>query len=447
MNRSMFEKFVNDVMKMSDADETEVTVNGSRTALTRFSGNQITQNVESTDYPFTIRLVYSGKVGRVSGASLRKDAIKKYLESAKEIAMHQKRKPDLKKLLPAQKHYGDTKSFVSSAQKVDPADRAKKVSQCIGMCEKKKLEAAGILSNSLNIFAIGNSKGLFAFNKSTSARFSVTAIAKDSSGWGEHITTDFSKLDVEGKTETAIAKAIKSKNPRKVEPGRYTVILEPAAVADLISFAAYAVFNTRNYIEGRSWLSGKKTGAKIASSLVTLNDDAYMPGNMGIPFDFEGYPRSKVSLIENGVFKGLVGDRYTQKAGKIKNTGHSFGIDDNYGPVPLNLVIMPGKSNVDDMVKSTDKGILVTHFHYVNMLDPMKTTITGMTRNGVFMVEKGKVSKGLKNFRFTQSIIEALSNVEMIGGELELHSGGFWGGYMVPSMKIRNFNFSSITDF
>lgn len=447
MNKGMFEKFIAEVIRLSDADETEVTVNGSRTALTRFSGNQITQNVESTDYPFTIRLVYSGKVGRVSGASLKKESIKGYLAAAKEIALHQNRKPGLRKPLSMQKAYRETDGFVSSAQAVEPDRRAVNVKKCISMCEKKKLEAAGILSNSMNIFAIGNSKGLFAFNKGTSGRFSVTAMSKNSSGWGEQISNNFNELDIEGRTETAINKAIRSKNPQKAAPGKYTVILEPAAVADLVSFAAYAVFNTRNYIEGRSYLSGKKIGEKMVSKNITLRDDAYMKGTMGIPFDFEGYPRKEVTLIENGILKGLVGDRYTEKAGKIKNTGHSLGTDDNWGPIPLNLVIMPGKSNVDEMIKSTEKGILVTHFHYVNMLDPMKTTITGMTRNGIFLVEKGKISKGLKNFRFTQSIIEALSNVEMIGSELELHSGGFWGGYMVPSMKIKNFNFSSITDF
>jgi len=445
INKEKIMEFIDKVIKMSDADMTTVSVFGNIESLTRFSNNEITQNVESVNFPFTIRCVYGGKVGTVSGSSINAGEIKKHISAARTIAKNQSKKKNILPLPTAQK-YKSFQDYDKKTENVAPMKRAEIVKKAITLTKKAKLEGAGIMTNSANYMALGNNKGVRTFHMNSHAEFSLTALSKDSAGWSEAMSHTIKDIDSVSIANTAINKALASKKPIKIEPGKYTVILEPSAVADLISFLSYDVFNTRRFAEGRGALVGKM-GKQIMSKNVTMIDNAYIDGINGIPFDFEGYPRQEVTLVKNGVLNQMVQDRKTAKMLKTKNTGHSLGADDEYGPIPLNLHIEPGKSSLEEMIKTTKKGILVTQFHYVNMLYPMQTMITGMTRNGIFLIENGKVKKGLKNLRFTQSILEALSNVEMIGDKCEIHGGGFGGGYSVPSMKIKDFNFTSVTDF
>ncbi|MEO0237756.1 MAG: TldD/PmbA family protein [candidate division WOR-3 bacterium] len=437
--------FASTIVKMSDADMTTVSVVGNKESLTRFSNNEITQNVDSTKYSFTIRTVYDGKVGIVSGTSIDGKNIKKFLEKAKEISKNQTHKKEILPL-PSKMEYTLKKSFDKKTEELSPDERAKYVKEAVKICIKEKLNGAGIFSNGASSFVIVNSNGLEAHFENSNVTFSITAQGKNSSGWAEQNELSVKNIDVIKNTKIAVEKAKKSKNPKDIKPGKYTVILEPAAVADLISFLSYTTFNGLMVAEGRSFLSGK-IGQKVACDMVTLYDDPYFEGIGGIPFDFEGFPRQKLTLLENGVFKDVPTDRKVAKMLNLENNGHSLGADDEYGPLPLNLYLKEGNSNLDEMIKTTKTGILVTQFHYVNMLNPMTTTITGMTRNGIFLVEDGKVKDGLKNMRFTQSIMEALSNVLMIGDKCIVQSGGFGGGFAVPAMKIKDFTFTSKTEF
>lgn len=445
LSKSTVESFCEKVLKLSDADMTTVTIGGEREALTRFSSNEITQNVDSSIYTFTIRSVYGDKVGSATGTSLATKDIKKFVIAAKEIALNQKKG---KKILPLpqKQNYKTFKGFDQKTEDVTPDARAKMVKTGVRICEKNRMMSAGICSNNATVRAIANSKGVFAYHTGTNATFSITAMTKDSSGWAEQSEQSVEKISAEKATKTAVEKAEMSKNPKTAEPGYYTVVLEPSAAADLISFLSYSVINGLKYAEGRSFLSGKM-GKQVANSNITIVDDPYMEGIGGIPFDFEGFPRKTVSIIEKGVFKSMVTDRKVAKMIKMENTGHSLGADDEYGPIPFNLHLLPGKNSVEEMIKTTNKGILVTQFHYVNILDPMQTTVTGMTRNGIFLIENGKVKNGLKNLRFTQSIMEALNNVEMVGKESIIQNGGFGGGFCVPAMKLKKFHFTSVTGF
>lgn len=444
-NKTKIMEFIDKVIKSSDADMTTVSVFGSTESLTRFSNNEITQNVESVSFPYTIRCVFGGKVGTVSGSSLNAKDIKKQLEAAKTIAKNQSKKKGIM-TLPGKQKYKGFADYDSKTESVDPQKRADIVKKAIDVTKKAKLSGAGIMTNSANYMAIGNCSGMRAFHVNSHAEFSLTAMSKDSAGWGEAVSHTIKDIDSVSVASTAVKKALASRKPVKIEPGKYTVVLEPAAVADLISFLSYDVFNTRRFAEGRGALVGKM-GKQIMSKNVTIMDNAFIDGINGIPFDFEGFPRQELTIVKSGVLNQLPQDRKTAKMLKAKNTGHSLGADDEYGPIPLNLHIVPGNSSLEEMIKTTKRGILVTQFHYVNMLNPMLTTITGMTRNGIFLIENGKLKSGLKNLRFTQSILEALSNVESIGSTSEIHGGGFGGGYSVPAMKIKDFHFTSVTDF
>jgi predicted Zn-dependent protease len=445
LTKSRIQQFADKVIKASDADMTTVSIAGEREALTRFSNNEITQNVDSIRYSFTIRCVYGDKVGIVSGTSLEAKNIKGFLETAKQIALNQRTGKRIFPL-PEMQKYTIGKGYDKGTEDVLPQKRADMVKSAVKMCSKEKMSAAGIMSNTAIVFAIANSKGLFAHNENTNATFSITAQTKNSSGWSEDSQTSIKKLNVIKDAETAINKAKMSKNPKSIEPGKYTVILEPAAVADIISFLSYTVFNGLRYAEGRTFLSGKLK-ERVADAKVNLYDDAFIEGIGGIPFDMEGFPKKKLHLIEKGVFKEIPTDRRVAEMLKMENTGHSLGADDEYGPLPLNLHIEKGDKSIEKMIDTTKKGILVTQFHYVNMLDPMKTLITGMTRNGIFLIEDGKVKQGLKNLRFTQSIMETLMNVDMIGDKTLVQSVGFGGGFSVPAMKVRDFHFTSKTEF
>ena len=443
--KKRIDEFITAVFKQSKADETYLLVSGSRSALTRFSGNQITQNVEKTMFPFTMRIKHKGKVATIHGSSIDKQDVKGHLSRAMEIAENSNKQKSPALNGKSYKYKNIANDF-RATEKAGPQAKADAVKNAINVCKKAKLEGAGIMSNDKTFMAIATSRGAYAYHEGTTGTFSITAIGKNSSGWAEETDADISNIDSVSLARTAVEKAKKGRNPKSVKAGKYTVILEPAAVADLISFLGYGVFNTTAYIEGRSFLSGKM-GKKICGKNINVKDDPYLPNGLGIPFDFEAFPRKSVQLIKDGVFTDIITDSKTAKKLKMKNTGHSLGPDDTWGPIPLNICLEKGNHTVNDMIKSTKNGILVTRFHYVNMLNPMQTTITGMTRNGTFIVKNGKVAGGVKNFRFTQSIIEALNNVEMIGNEGILQSGGFWGGFNVPAMKIKNFNFTSVTDF
>jgi len=445
LTRSKIHQFTDKIIKASDADMTTVSIAGEREALTRFSNNEITQNVDSIRYSFTIRCVYGNKVGVVSGTSLEVKNIKKFLEIAKQIALNQKTGKRIFSL-PEMQQYKTCKGFDKSTEDITPQMRANNVRSAVKLCIKEKISGAGIMSNNVVSYAIANSKGLFAFNENSNATFSITAQTKNSSGWSEDSQTSIKKLNVLHDAEIAIKKAKMSKNPKSIDAGKYTVILEPAAVADIISFLSYTVFNGLRYAEGRTFLS-KKMGQRVADIKINLYDDPYIEGIGGMPFDFEGFPKKRLSLIEKGIFKEIPTDRRVADMLKMENTGHSLGADDEYGPLPLNLHIEKGDKSIEDMIKSTKKGILVTQFHYVNILDPIKTLITGMTRNGIFLIENGSLKHGLKNLRFTQSIMDTLMNVDMLGNKILIQSGGFGGGFSVPAMKVRDFHFTSKTEF
>jgi PmbA protein len=241
-----------------------------------------------------------------------------------------------------------------------------------------------------------------------------------------------------------VEKAERSRDPRTAEPGAYTVILEPAATSTIMQFLAFLGLGAKPFLEERSFMSGK-IGEKIASELITIVDDPIAPDSLGLPFDFEGSPARRVALIERGVAAGVVWDRTTAMKGGRESTGHALPPPNPYGPVPLNLRMEPGESTIEQIIASTERGLLVTRFHYSNVVNEKEAILTGMTRDGTFLIEDGRIAHGVKNLRYTQNAIEALSNVEAVGDKTEISTELFFGGSRAPALKIRDFKFSSST--
>ena len=431
------------IFKFSDADETEVEIGVISDALTRFANNTIHQNVAEQVLTVSVRTVLDGQTARATTNKTDDESLRRAVAVSKTLARSQPRIPGLLPMAGPQKYNKVSRYFENTAY-ATPADRARAVARVAEMAEKNKQTAAGIFSTGVTQSAIANTNGLFASHRQTRAEFSITILESDSSGWAKANSPDLSRIDPTALARSASEKSAASRKPGEAAPGRWTVILEPAAVLDLVGFLFYD-FAATAVADQRSCFN-KRMGKKALGDNITLHDDVFHPLQSGAPYDGEGIPRQKILLLDKGVPRNLVYARATAKKMKAKPTGHGFSLPNDYGEAPMNLVFGGGTSSVDEMVRSTERGILVTRLWYIREVDPYEKVLTGMTRDGTFLVEHGRVAGGVRNFRFNQSMLEMLSNVEMLGAAVRA-AGEESFEMVVPPMKVRNFNFSEVTKF
>jgi len=435
---------LDEAMDYSQADQTEVLAVAHDGALTRYSNSYIHQNVAEKNVHLSVRTIKDKKIGYASTNRLDKRSVQKTVDTTIEIGKQRPEDAQFKSL-PKSKTPAPTDSFFQTSADFSPRQRAETVRLIIEKATKSKLSAAGALSNEAAILGVANSLGTKSIQPLTQVSLNTVISSSSSSGFASFISRDIEELDAETLANTAIEKALLSENPIGIEPGEYTVILEEEAVGQLISFLAFIGFGALAFQEQRSFVCGK-IDQSIAGNNITIWDDAIDNRTIGFPFDFEGVPKQKVVLIEKGIAKNVVYDSYTAQRENKESTGHALPAPNPYGPIPFNLFLQPGDSSMQKMISSTAKGILITRFHYANIEDPMKTILTGMTRDGTFLIENGAVTKGIKNLRITQSILEALSKVELISKKTRLVDSGF-GACNVPVLKIKDFNFTGITEF
>lgn len=445
MNESEFRDISKMVFEVTKSDEVELLLTSRDESLVRFSNNTISQHVSSMETDIIVRVLIGKRQGRASTTQYDPVSLEKTVKRAEMAASAQKEDPSILPLTPPHV-YSPIDNYVERTARISPDKKVKAIKDLVGKTEERGLRSAGIFSNADGIVGLSNSTGLFAYNRSTSATFSITTMTDDSSGWAENTNKDIGLINPLMLGQIAAKKADQSRGPEDIEPGEYTVILEHAAVSDLLLFMAYEGFGALNYLEGRSFLSGK-LGEKVFDERITIMDDPYHPMTIGMSFDFEGMPKRMVPLIVKGVAKNVVHDRKTANKAATLSTGHALPQPNPYGPMPLNIILKGGDSSIDEMISSTDKGILVTRFHYTNIIDPIKLTITGMTRDGTFLIEKGKISHPIKNMRFTESVVRIFNEVESLSKDQVFAKAFFGGGFVVPAMKIRSFNFSSTTRF
>jgi len=431
------------VFRLSDADETEVEVSVTSDALTRFANNTIHQNVAEQSLSVSVRTVFDGRTARATTNKTDDDSLTRVVAASAALARSQPRNPDLLPM-PGRQKYSKVARYFENTAHATPADRARAVARVARVAELNKQTAAGIFTTGATQFAIANTKGLFASHRQTRAEFSITILEPDSSGWAKANAPDLGRIDPDALASSASDKAAASRQPREAPPGAWTVILEPAAVLDLVGFLFYDFAGTA-LMDQRSCFN-KRMGKPLMGKNIILHDDVYHPLQSGAPFDGEGIPRQKVLLVEKGVPRNLVYSCATAKKMKAKPTGHGMSLPNEYGEAPLNLVFSGGRSSVDEMVRSTERGILVTRLWYIREVDPYEKVLTGMTRDGTFLVQDGRVAGGVRNFRFNQGILEMLSNVELLGPAVRA-AGEESFEMVVPPMKVRNFHFSEVTKF
>lgn len=434
-----------EIFRLAGRVRAEVMIESSDSALTRFAGNVISQNVADSSTSVSVRLTDGGRVFRTSfnqtGGAPLADAVTRALAALK---LQKKEKGLLPPPAPRPLRPAAPGLYVPATAALKPSFRAAKIAELARFCRARGMECYGTFENGASRLTLANNSGVFASHPETWAAYSVTARKGEGYGWAGHYSPDVSKIDFRGVNARAMEKAAASASPVAAPPGKYTVILEPAAVGDLLFFLAYSGLGGRAWLDGRSFASGA-LGRRLLHPSITITDDALAGPAAGAPFDFEGMPREKVVLIEKGVARAVVHDRRTAAEAGARSTGHSLPQPNAYGPMPRNLELAPGDSSLGEMIRSTKKGILVTTFHYTNLLRPKTVEMTGMTRNGTFLVENGRVTKALRNMRFTQGVVEALNNVEAVSREREVTNG--WGRMCVPAMKLGEFNFSSATKF
>ena len=423
--------------------EVEAIVAGGEHALTRFANNAIHQNVAARDTNLSVRPVIDGRTARATTNRLDPDGIRSVVAEAVAITRLTAPDPDLQPLAGPAEYQAAERWFEATAQ-VTPRERALAVAEAIRVVEGAGQTAAGIYSTGDSFFAALNSRGLSAWHRETMARFSITAMASGSSGWAKAGACYHGDLDPVQSAAAASNKAAASHSPRELPPGRCTVILEPAAVLDLAG-QMFGDFSATAVRDGRSFLNDR-IGRKVFGGNIDIYDDAYHPLQSGAPFDGEGVPRQPLTLVEGGVVKEIAYSRQAAARAGVAPTGHGFPLPNELGEAPLNIVIAGGDSSVEEMVASTERGILVTRLWYIREVDPYQKVFTGMTRDGTFLVEAGRIAAGLRNFRFNQSLMEMLSNVEALSQPVRA-SGEESPDMVVPAMKIRDFHFTEVTRF
>jgi PmbA protein len=424
-------------------NDLEAMVGAGTHALTRFANNTIHQNVAERSGYFSARAVIDGRTARASTNRLDADGIRRAVEEAVAIARLGTPDPDLLPLAEPAEYARPARFFPRTAETA-PRARAETVKQAIDIVGSAEQTAAGIYATGESAQAILNTRGVSAYHAETLAQFSITALAGDSSGWAKQTACSADDLGPLELAHIASRKAGASRAPIEIPRGRYTVILEPAAVLDLVGqmmadFSATALRDERSFLTGR-------IGEKIFGENISIYDDVSHALQSGAPFDGEGVPRSAVTLVEKGVVRDVVYSRQAAARAGRRPTGHGLPLPNEFGEAPMNIVIAGGHSSVQEMIASTARGILVTRLWYIREVDPYQKIMTGMTRDGTFLVESGKITRGLKNFRFNQNLIELLSRVEALSPAVRA-SGEEAFDMVAPAMKVQEFNFTEVTRF
>jgi predicted Zn-dependent protease len=429
--------------KVAGAEETEVHLDETLDALTRFANNGIHQNVAEHGLIVSVRTFLDRKTARVTTNKLDEDSLRAAVESSLSLAQSQPKVPYLLPM-PAKQRYQRVQRFVKSTAELSAAERARAVRKACDLAVKEGQVAAGIFVSGQMQSAVGNSRGLFATYRQTRAEFSITMQQEAATSWAKGNSADVRNLDPQVLAQLASKKARLATSARELPPEEYTVILEPAAVLDLVGFLFYDFAATA--VEDKRSCLNDRMGKQLFGKNISICDDAYHPGQLGAPFDGEGIPRQRVLLVDKGVPRNLVYSRSSAKRAGKKPTGHGFALPNEYGEAPMNLVFSGGKSSLEEMIASTDRGLLVTRLWYIREVDPYEKVMTGMTRDGLFLVEKGKVTSAARNFRFNQSVLEMLRNVELMSPAVRA-TGEEAFEMVVPAMKINGFQFTDVTKF
>ncbi|HEX3157671.1 MAG TPA: TldD/PmbA family protein [Gemmatimonadaceae bacterium] len=434
------QELVERAVKLSKADEIEVNFTSSQTGNTRFAANQMSTSGVVGNTTVVVQSSFGPKSAVVTTNDLSPASLERAVRESEALAKLSPDNPEAMPRLGPQK-YTPVNAYFESTANLTPGDRAKAALVALEQTRSSNdLQAAGFIVTSAQASGLGNNKGLFAYTNRTSANYTLTVRTADGtgSGWAAADHPDWTQIDVARVAQRATEKARLSRNPVAVEPGKYTVILEPQAVGDLVQLVAFYA-DARIADEGRSPFSkqggGNKVGEKIADERVTLFSDPADPQLLSVAFDNEGMPLGREVWVENGMLKQLSYGRFWAKKQGKRATGQQ-----------QSLKMAGGTASVEDMIKATPRGILVTRLWYLREVDPRTILYTGLTRDGTFLIEDGKISRAVRNFRFNDSPLFMLNNLEMLGRPERLAGTEAGGDVVMPPIKVRDFSFTSLSE-
>jgi PmbA protein len=425
------------------ADEVEAVVSTDEARLTRFANSEIHQNVAETNGSMNLRVAIGRRVGVASSNRLDDEGLRRLAETAVAIARNCAELEDWAGLPEPTPITRIPAAFSSGTAGSTPEQRADGVRAVIAAADVAGVRAFGSFSTSVERLAVANSKGIRAEQARTVAQLLTVMMAADGgSGYAEGAGVDVTSIDAAAIGREAAEKARATANPVSIDPGDWSVVLEEYAVVDLLSLLAYMGFSALAVQEERSFA---EPGKVIGSELVTIVDDATEPGAMPMAFDYEGVAKQRVVLVERGVCRDVVWDTQTAARSGRQSTGHGLPAPNSYGPFPLNMVMSSGGASRDELIGGLGRGLLVTRFHYTNPVHPKLAIVTGMTRDGTFLVEDGKVVGPVRNLRFTQSYLAALAGTTAVGRDRRTLRGDF-GGVLVPAVRIDGWTFTGATE-
>jgi PmbA protein len=431
-------RFMTGVLERSRAQQTEVMVTEWDSALTRFANNGIHQNVAERNVSVRVRVVKDGKTGVASINQLNEAAATDVLKRAVAIADLQPRGDVVPMPGPAPARPVEAWSDATAA--ATPEERADFVETVCTKAGRAGLKAFGAYSTSAGQFAIANSLGVFHHQRSTQATVNSVVMGDAGSGYADRGAIDVRELNQDELAAEVIEKAQRNQNAQPVEPGVYEVVLEEYAVAEMLEFLSFIGFGALAVQEERSFM---RLGERITGQEVSIWDDGLDRTGIPAPFDFEGVPKQRVDLITGGVASGLVYDMQTATRAGRESTGHGLPAPNTEGPFAVNLFMKPGGTAKPDLISDIKRGIWVTRFWYVRVVQPKASIITGMTREGTFLIENGRITRPVKDLRFTQSILEALNGTLALSQSTKLQVSEYLGASRVPAVRLKEFTFTS----
>ena len=433
------------VLDWPGADDVEVTVTSSRTGLTRFARSEIIQNTVRNEVRAYVRVVKGQQVATTVTTQLDSEHMERAAESALQAALQSRPdddwpglpNPDVVGIAEGCWRYDDATAAAA------PQARSEQVIRLLAAAEADNV--AGVFETSAHSFSVLSSAGMNCADAHTRCVTTCLVDTGDATGWGDDSSHRIDHVDAEGTARRALDKAKRGAGATDAPPGRYQVVLEPSAVATMLEYLSYCGMGAKQFGDGESFLVGQ-IGKQLAAPSVTLADDVWHEGSVGIGFDFEGVPKKRVSVIDRGIATGPVTDWRTSRKLNLELTGHYSGSTE-FGPYAAHLVLEPGRESLDQLIAGVDNGLLVTRFHYVNVLDRPTTLLTGMTRDGTFRIRDGEVAGPVHNFRFAHSVIDALRSTSGVGRDLVAFAPdyGSFGCTVAPALRVEDFNFASTT--
>jgi PmbA protein len=441
--RASFEALADRALAASTADQTEVLVLATDASLTRFANSGIHQNVAERNIEVRVRAI----VGRRSGVATTNDlsdvAVRRAVDRAVQAARLQPEDPELPDL-PDPLPVRPVQSFSQRTADCSPEERAEMVRPICALALEAGLKASGACATETTEVGIANSRGVRLHEVRSRASLLTVVLDDEGSGYAEQTARDVDAIDGEALGREAISKAIRSRGAVRVEPGDYLVVLEAYAVSDLLMYLSYMGFGALALQEGTSFLRGR-LGQQIADRRITVRDDPRNPDGLPVSFDFEGVPTQPVELITAGIGAGVVYDSRTAARDHCASTGHALPAPSTFGPFTSHLQMVAGDAPSTDLAQGIKRGLWVTRLNYVNVVKSDTAVLTGLTKDGTFLIENGEITRPVKNLRFTEGVLDAWSGLEALGSERKLLEG--WGGaVLVPAMRLSRFRFTGVSD-